>query len=330
MKNILSKIGNNITNGIKYIIPLIVLYSILLVLINWGIIKTVNFDVSEFVFMLIVPVLTAFIANDITNKVVFIPGLVLGYFSHTFGLGFLGGIIGGLVLGYIAKIFCSHVKIKREVFSTIFGYLVVGGLSLFISYLAILFIVKPGILFVLNEVTTYINSIDVTQVVLLVGILSALTVVDLGGPFNKLAYSFIIAFYMDGYYHVTGPVLISVALPPIALLIATRLMRNRFSEVDLKSKNIMIFGSLFGLTEGALPIAYRRPLIIIPPLLVGSITASCYAAYFGMENELMISSIIGLLGTNNLLVYVSAYGIGVVVILILLFIIIPSRKVLKK
>ena len=83
---------------------------------------------------------------------------------------------------------------------------------------------------------------------------------------------------------------------------------------------------MFGLTEGALQVAYRRPLRIIPILVFGSVLGSVLAAYFGLENELLVASILGVFGVNNIILYVGAHLIGVVVVIVLFYLLLPKEN----
>ncbi len=330
MKKVLSRsfkdMGKHIINGIKYVIPVIIIYSILLALINSNIIKSVNFDISSYIYLLIIPVLTAFIANSICDKLVFIPALILGFFLEKWGLGFFGGILGGLLIGYLARCITSKIMIKNNSVNLIIGYVVIGGISFIVSYYMILYMAAPGILLILDSIKDYILGVKTTEVILLVSILAMLTALDLGGPFNKLAFSFVLAFYLDGFYHITGPALVSVTIPPLSVYLGLLLMPSRFNVDDFKTKKIALFGSLFGLTEGALQVAYRRPLRIIPILVFGSVLGSVLAAYFGLENELLVASILGVFGVNNIILYVGAHLIGVVVVIVLFYLLLPKEN----
>lgn len=326
MKNKLNDMGKHILTGIKFAVPALVIYSVMLALVSTNLIKSENFDISHYFYLLIIPILTAFIANSICDKIVFIPGLILGYYFEQWGLGFFGGIIGGLVLGYTARFISEKVRCNNNVICIVVGYIVIGGLSFTATYFLLLYFVSPVILTVLNGINNYIVNIKTTEVILLVGVLALLTTIDLGGPFNKLAYSFYIGFYLEGFYHLSGPVLISTAIPPISIFIALKLYPKRFNDDDHKAKRIALFGSLTGLTEGALIVAFRRPLKIIPVLVLGSVFAAVFAAYFELENRLLLASVLGLFGVNNLFVYILAHMFGVGIVLVLFFLVLPKDE----
>lgn len=253
--------------------------------------------------------------------------MILGYFIATWGLGYIGGILGGLFLGYLVRCVSSRIKIENEAVCFILGYFVLGGLGFILSYLVMNYMAKPGILEILDAVSNLLESISPSQTVLLVVLLAGLTVLDLGGPFNKIAYGFIIQFYADGLFHITGPVLVSVMLPPLGVFLGLILLRNRFSIIDHKSKNLALFGAVFGLTEGALAVGYRRPLKVIPILLIGSISGSALASIMGLENSSLLVSIPSLFTVNNIFVLLLSTLVGLVIILGLFYLVLPREKV---
>lgn len=324
MKKILSEIGNHIVNGIKYTIPLIVVYSVVSVVLSKGYIDLGDFNPNDYVFVILVPILTAFIAHSISPKITFLPGLALGYFCGLWGLGYIGGIFAGLLLGYFVRFVAHKAHIKNEKLCFIFGYLCLGVLGFFVVYLVMDYALKPGILLLLNSVESFIGNISPNQTVVIIIVLALFTTLDLGGPFNKIAYSFIIQFYTEGHFHIIGPVLVSVMLPPLGVFLGLVLLKNRFNKADHKTRNLALFGSLFGLTEGALAVGYRRPLTVLPILIIGSVCGSVVAFLLGLENTSLLVSIPSLLTLNNLFYFAVSILSGVSVMLGLFFILLKK------
>jgi len=208
----------------------------------------------------------------------------------------------------------------------VIGYIVIAGVAFLATYGVMIYVVGPPILWMLEGIASLILAIKPTQIILLVALLAALTTIDLGGPFNKLAFGFVLQFYIDGYWYITGPALISVAIPPIAIYIALKVMPQKFNKEDHTSRKLAFFASIVGLTEGALPVSFRRPLKMIPIIVVGSVVGSVFAAYFKLENQLMMASVLGLIGASNVIVYIAAHLLGVLLILILFYIILKDHK----
>lgn len=324
MKKILSEIGEHIVNGIKYTIPLIVVYSVFSAIIGAGYIS-VSFNPSDYVFLILVPVLTAFIAHSICPKITFLPGLVLGYYFGMWQIGYIGGILGGLIIGYLVLFLSSKIKSKNEVKNIVVGYFILGIIGFAVTYLLIDYLARPVIIYILDSVHYLIVNIPTNQTVIIVIVLAFLTTLDLGGPFNKLAYGFIIQFYADGFYHIIGPVLVSVMLPPLGVFLGLMLLKNRFSEADHKSTKLALFGSVVGLTEGALAVGYRRPVTVLPILIAGSVVGSTVAFVFGLENTSLLVSIPSLFTINNIVGFLLSITAGVVVMLLLFYILLKEK-----
>ncbi len=323
MKKILSEIGEHVVNGIKFTIPLIVIYSVFSAIVDAGYIK-VGFEPSDYVFIILVPVLTAFIAHSICPKISFIPGLILGYFFGTWFIGYLGGIIGGLLLGYLVKYLASKFQTDKNTWIVVIGYVLLGVVGFFITYYFMFIIIRPMIVSILNLVIYLVDSISPSQTVIIVMLLAFLTTLDLGGPFNKIAYGFIIQFYADGYTHIVGPVLVSVMLPPLGVFLGLILLKDRFNLLDHKSKKLALFGSVFGLTEGALAVGYRRPVTVLPILIIGSLIGSVVAFVLGLTNTSLLVSIPSLFTVNNILAFVVSVLVGVSVMLILFYLLLKK------
>ena len=130
-------------------------------------------------------------------------------------------------------------------------------------------------------------------------------------------------------YHITGPVLIAVATPPLAIYLALKLYPNRFDEVDQSSRKLALIGGLFAMTEGAIQVSYRRPLRVIPIVVLGSLIGSLFAGWFGLENILLVGGILGVFSVNNVWIYLAAHLLGVGVIVGLLALTIPKKTVVR-
>ncbi len=311
------KISTHITQGVKYVIPVILLYSIVLALAN---IENDFFNFLESVppyILMLMPVLLAFfISKSISNKALY-TSLLVGLIAGIYELSFLGGILSGFLVGYLYLFIQSKMKNR----------ILVEIITLIISGLVVYFFIRIPLLYLLDSISNYIRGINKTEVILIVALLAGLMVIDLGGPFNKLAFSLNIEFFLDEFYHITGPILISVIIPPLTALIALYIFKNRFSDEDKKTNKFLIFSSVFGMTEGAIFIGYRRPLIFIPAFTLGAISASVFAAVLNIENTLLLASIFGIFSVNSIPIFILSHLIGVFISLTILFFIFKFSKV---
>src|SRR5207247_4217238 len=92
----------------------------------------------------------------------------------------------------------------------------------------------------------------------------------MGGPVNKVAYTFGLASLAAGNQQVMAAVMAAGMTPPLALALATAVRPGLFTKPEREAGNAAwLLGASF-ITEGAIPFAAADPLRVIPSLMVGS------------------------------------------------------------
>lgn len=273
--------------GISYMIPVVAAGGLLIAIsFLWGLDQaegsfgaTLNqFGSATLGFML--PVFCAFIAYSIADRPAIAPGLVLGYLcGNTFGIGFLGAIVAGLAVGYLV-LGLKRIPMPRAIqglstiiFIPIVGVVVVG---LLMKYL----LVNPiGTL--MGSVTEGLANISGVSAVALGAVMGLMTAFDMGGPFDKIAYTFSVGLLAEG---ITGPMAANMAAgmtPALGLALATLLFRKRFNATEREAgKAAGMLGACF-ITEGAIPFAAADPLRVLPATMLGAATAGGLSMIFG-------------------------------------------------
>lgn len=112
-----------------------------------------------------------------------------------------------------------------------------------------------------------------TSKVLLGIIVAGMMSVDMGGPVNKAAYVFGIAYLAAGNYDVMAAVMVGGMVPPIAIALSTSFAKNKWSAEDRRNGVINYIMGLCFISEGAIPYAAKEPLKVIPSCIVGSAVA---------------------------------------------------------
>lgn len=97
--------------------------------------------------------------------------------------------------------------------------------------------------------------------------------IDMGGPFNKAAYTFGITAIAAGSYDIMAAVMIGGMVPPIAIALSTTFFKNRWTDEERKSGPVNYVMGLSFITEGAIPYAAADPLRVIPSCFVGAAVA---------------------------------------------------------
>ena len=128
------------------------------------------------------------------------------------------------------------------------------------------------------------------SIVLLGVVLGLMMAFDMGGPVNKVAYTFATtgltaAAIAEGGTQLTIMAVVMAAgmIPPLGLALATVLRKNLFSHAERENgKAAWLLGASF-ITEGAIPFAAIDPLRVIPCITIGSGITGGLVAAFGSE-----------------------------------------------
>ena len=316
VKEFFGDLSVHLKTGISYMLPVIIIYALFMVLGQIpGPTQELFVLISDVSKTLIIPIMTVFIAFSIGAKPAFAPAIVMGMMADHLGMGFIGGLLVGLLTGYVVKLFIvlsgrlGGGQITDFLVSLlvipIFVPFLVGGLTYFIF--------ANPIVAMMDWLTAWLNGLSGTNAVLLAAILGVMLGVDMGGPINKIAFTFAVGAYTEGAYAISAPVMVAVSIPTIALAIAPFFAPKKYSfEEKLAQKSAIVMGAI-GLTEGAIPFAVTDPLRVIPMSIIGCSLGAALAAAFHISNTVLIPSLIGLSGVNNIPLYLLAHAIAVTV-----------------
>lgn len=157
------------------------------------------------------------------------------------GSGFLGGVVGGLLAGYVMRWVKENVRLSPAFngFLTFYLYPVIG--TLVVGSLMLFVIGKPVAM--LNQgLTDWLNGLSGSNALLLGAIIGIFVSFDLGGPVNKAAYAFCLGAMANGVY---GPYAIfgSVKMVSAFTVTASTMMHHAYSKTS-KSKRVSRLGYL--------------------------------------------------------------------------------------
>lgn len=256
----------------------------------------------------LVPVLAGFIAYGIADRPGIAPGFVAGAVSALMGAGFIGGIIGGLLAG-LAAWWLGTLRAPRF----LAGLMPVVVIPLLGSIFAagLMALVLGGPIARLSEgLTGWLNGLSGGGAVLLGAILGFMMCFDLGGPVNKVAYSFAVAGLGAGSLENQGPWLIMAAVmaagmvPPIALSVATFLAPKRFTAAERENGKAGWLLGLSFITEGAIPFAAADPLRVLPACMAGGAVTGALSMAMGVTSQAPHGGIFVFFAIGNLLWFV--------------------------
>ena len=233
----------------------------------------------------LLPVLAGFIAFAIADRPGLVPGFAAGAVAGGIGAGFLGAIVGGLVAGFIVNWISGWgvPNALRSLMPIVVNPLISTIITLTVMYLVVKNIVTP-----LNKgATNWLTNLGGGSAVLLGVVIGLMMAFDMGGPVNKVAYTFGVAGLTAtgtgsgaGLVHMAA-VMAAGMTPPLGLALATVLRKNLFNEAERENgKAAWVLGASF-ITEGAIPFAAADPLRVIPSIMIGSAITGGLVEAFG-------------------------------------------------
>ena len=293
-------------------------------------------------FGFMIPVFAAYIAYSIAEK----PGLVAGFTAGaiaTSGLafgrisfyslesaanladkqiasGFLGALVGGFLAGGVILVLKKALAflpkslegIKSILLYPLLGVLVTGFLMLFIN------IPMAAINSALYD---FLDSLSGSSAIILGLILGGMMAIDMGGPFNKAAYVFgtsslTAAALSNGGSVVMAAVMAGGMVPPLAVFVATRLFKDKFTAEERDAGLTNIVMGLSFITEGAIPFGAADPARAIPSFMVGSAVTGALVGAFGIKLMAPHGGIFVFALTSNWILYLVAIVIGAIICLL--------------
>ena len=269
---------------------------------------------AAFGFML--PVLAGFIASSIADRPGLIVGFAAGALANAGGAGFLGALIGGFIGGYVIlflrKLFKNLPKsldgIKTILFYPVFGLLITGFLML---------IINVPMKVINDALNSFLTGLSGSNAALLGALLAGMMAADLGGPINKAAYVFgtatLATTVASGGSVVMASVMAGGMVPPLAIFVATRLFKNKFTKDQQDAGLTNIVMGLSFVTEGSIPFAAADPLRAIPSFIVGS---AITGALVGAKDILLLAphgGIFVVFLVSNPILYLVFIAIGAVI-----------------
>ncbi|KMS70595.1 PTS lactose transporter subunit IIC [Streptomyces viridochromogenes] len=248
---------------------------------SWG---ALLFQIGAAAFGFLVPVLAGYIAYGMADRPGLVPGFVGGAISVTIGAGFLGGLVAGLIAGGVV-LGIQRINIP-PVLRGIMPVVVIPLVSsAVVGFLMFVVIGKP-ISEAQKGLTDWLNSLSGTNAILLGVLLGLMMCFDLGGPVNKVAYTFAtagisVAAPSDSAMKIMAAVMAAGMVPPLGMALATFLRKKLFTTAERENgKAAVVLGASF-ISEGAIPFAAADPLRVIPASMAGGAVTGALTMAFG-------------------------------------------------
>ncbi|MBK3581718.1 PTS sugar transporter subunit IIA [Streptomyces sp. MBT65] len=287
------------------------------------------FQIGAVAFGFLVPVLAGYIAYGMADRPGLVPGFVGGMIASTINAGFLGGLAAGLIAGGVV-LAIQKVKIPKAV-RGIMPVVVIPLISTaIVGFLMFVVIGKP-IASAQKGMTDWLNGLSGSNAVLLGALLGLMMCFDLGGPVNKVAYTFATAGIAvsnpsDSAMKIMAAVMAAGMVPPLAMALATTVRGKLFTETERENgKAAWVLGASF-ISEGAIPFAAADPLRVIPSSMVGGAITGSLSMAFGATLRAPHGGIFVVPLIGHAFLYLIAIAVGMCVTAALVVVLKGMRK----
>lgn len=361
-------IYKHLMNGVSHMLVFVVAGGVLTAIsFLWGITSfdSTAADYNSFAAMLkiiggiamnlMVPVLSAYIAESIGKRPALVPGFVAGmiainglpviteamvkapksvYTASMIGLidaggsgvgfGFLGGIVGGFLAGYVIllleKVFAGLPKnldgLKAIFLYPLFSTAIVGLVMLGIS----------GPMAAINTaMMDFLKGLSASGAVVLGLAIGCMCAFDMGGPVNKAAYVTGTAMLTEALAAGVGTdtynfgtnfmaaVSAACIVPPLITTFAVVVGKKYFSQEDHDAGVVNLILGCTHITEGAIPFMTKNIWPVMPIMMLGSSIASILTIMFNVHDPAPHGGFLVLPVVENGPLWVLAILIGAVV-----------------
>ena len=200
-------------------------------------------------------------------------------------------------------------------------------LASLVTGLAMVLLLKAPVSWLITALNSGLTGLTTAGLVVLGLVLGLMMAFDMGGPVNKVAYTFAttgLAAGLElaaagtpvgevGQFRIMAIVMAAGMVPPIGMALATVLNKKLYDDAERENgKAGWLLGASF-ISEGAIPFAAADPTRVIPSIMVGSAVTGGLVALFGNASPAPHGGIFVFPLVHNVLTYIVAILIGAVV-----------------
>jgi fructose-specific phosphotransferase system IIB component len=231
-----------------------------------------------------------------------------------------GGIL--IALGFMAgflALWISRWKVPKGV-RGVMPVVVIPLLSTFVVGLVMFLIIGQPIASLMDGLSSWLNGLSGSNLILLGALLGAMMGFDLGGPINKVAYTFAVTgLATEGLatdavqYRIMAAVMAAGMVAPLAMALATVVRKKLFTHAERENGKAAWLLGLSFISEGAIPFAAADPWRVIVSSLVGSSVTGALVMAVGSGQRAPHGGIWVLPLISNPLAFLMAVAVGMVI-----------------
>lgn len=254
-----------------------------------GYLGSVFFTMGSAAMGFLVPALAGYIAYGMADRPGIAPGFTAGAVALSMDAGFIGGIVGGVLAGAVAYWF-RRLNVPRWL-AGLMPVVIIPLVATIVAAGLMLLVLGGPIAALTASLEGWLESMTGSAAALLGVILGLMMCFDLGGPVNKVAYSFAVAGVSgavaagsDAPLMIMATVMAAGMVPPLGLALATFLDRKLFTVAERENgKTAILLGAAF-ISEGAIPFAASDPLRVLPASMLGGAVTGALTMVFGVTS----------------------------------------------
>lgn len=239
---------------------------------------------------LVVPGLAAYISYSVCDRPGLAPGFLVGLLSIEYKIGFVGGIVGGLAVGYFCKLIKEKLPLSKDL-ASLLPMLIIPTLGGLFAVLFMDYILGPVLGGLQSYLSTLFAQMQSGSRVVFGMVLGALMGVDLGGPVTKIGTTVVNGLVADG---ILGPEGAKVCIGVTATLgigISTIVSRRKYTAAQRATGKSAIILGCCQIAEGGLPILLADPLRVWPATIIGNMVTGAIAMYFNVQSPVMMGGL---------------------------------------
>lgn len=312
------KFYTHLMNGVSQIIPLLMIFGILYEITIFSSVFTngqmslfqkVLYQVASLALALSMSIMSAFIADSISDKPGFVTALVCSGLVTSLGGSIIECILVGFITGYLVLGLNRLFSYLPEVISSIIPNLLLPITSTLIVCF-FLYLVYP---FFIDY--SFIADINFQWLILLVigGVLGAMMSIDMGGPINKTAYCIGIIGIFIGREDIMSAVMVAGMIPPIVIWLTMLLSPSSFEEIERTGKWRCLIKGLCFISEEAIPFMKKDKVGIHIPCIIASSLAGALSMYFMCAQKFPHGGIFTIVFINNPQFFLLAMFVSVLI-----------------
>ncbi|MCW8331030.1 PTS fructose transporter subunit IIC [Photobacterium sp. SDRW27] len=329
-KTEIDKLREALMTGVSYMIPVIVAGGMLLafgslfesitginIAENNSFLAQIISDLKTFGLYgltLLFPVIAAFVGFGLAGKPAIAPGLIAGMLARDMQMGFLGALLGGLMVGYLVRWMLANIKLPKE-FRSLLPMVIIPLLGSAIVLFAMKYIVGVPLIALNSGLESWLIDMSGGNKIIMAAVLGAMVGFDLGGPINKAAITVSLGLFSQGIFEPVTASHIAIMVAPFGIGISTMIAKQYYTKELQENGRAALMMSCVGISEGAIPFILANPALIIINTIGSAVAAACVIMLDTIV-EAPAAGILAIILSSNFVLYTLSIAAGVAIVAI--------------